>query len=145
MDDEQSVNQVAAALHNSVSLFVRQIRLITDAGELTPPEFSALRRLSREGPATTTALASAEQITTQSMGATISTLENRGFVERRPDPGDGRKSFLSLTDAGRQVLLNNHDARTNQLAIVLSAGFSADELSQLMGAASLIERLAYLL
>jgi MFS family permease len=37
-----------------------------------------------------TALAKAEQISVQSMGATLRTLEARHLIERRPDPADRR-------------------------------------------------------
>jgi DNA-binding MarR family transcriptional regulator len=49
---------------------------------------------------------------------------------------------MSLTTAGRQVLQDKRNARTQQLAQALSAGFTRDELSQLMTAAPLLERLA---
>jgi len=68
------------------------------------PESSALTRLDRGGPATASALAKLEQISPQSMGATLGALEARGLVERRPDPADGRKSLLTVTAAGRGLL-----------------------------------------
>jgi len=49
---------------------------------------------------------------------------------------------MSLTEAGRQVLQDKRDARTQQLAQALSAGFTRDELGLLMAAAPLLERLA---
>ena len=49
---------------------------------------------------------------------------------------------ISVTEAGRQVLRNRRDARTEQLAQALSAGFTPAELRQLMAAAPLLERLA---
>jgi DNA-binding MarR family transcriptional regulator len=106
------------------------------------PESSALTRLDRNGPATATALARQEQISPQSMGATLAALEARGLAERRPDPGDGRRVILSITEAGREVMRNRRNARTEQLAQALSAGFTPAELAQLMAAAPLLERLA---
>jgi len=76
------------------------------------------------------------------MGATLGGLEVRGLLERRPDPDDGRRVVLSLTDAGRQALGSRRAARTGRLATVLADGFTAAELQQLMAAAPLIERLA---
>jgi len=111
-------------------------------GELTLPETSALARLDRGGPTTAAALAKLEQISPQSMGATLGALEARGLVDRRPDPGDGRRAVISLTDAGRQILRNRRTAKTEQLAQALSTGFTGPELKQLMAAAPLIERLA---
>ncbi len=106
------------------------------------PESSALVRLERGGPTTAAALAKIEQISPQSMGATLGALEARGLVERRPDPQDGRRVILSATEAGLQALRDRRDARTEQLAKALSSGFTPAELEQLMAAAPLLERLA---
>src|ERR1700685_3587597 len=83
---------VAAALRVSIGLLVRRLRPAKAEGGLTMPETSALSRLDRGGPATSSALARQEQISPQSMGATLAALEARGLVERRPDPADGRRS-----------------------------------------------------
>jgi DNA-binding MarR family transcriptional regulator len=76
------------------------------------------------------------------MGATLGALEARGLVGRGQDAQDGRRVVFSVTEAGRQVLRNKRDARTEQLAQALSAGFTRAELGQLMVAAPLLERLA---
>ena len=133
---------MAAALYLSVGLFKRRLRQMPAEGELSLPESSALRRLERGGPATVTALARAEQISVQSMGATLSTLEARGLIERHPDPADGRRSVMSVTEAGLAALSDKRNARIAQLARALAAGFTPAELGQLMAAAPLIERLA---
>ena len=143
MAEELDVDEVAAALRVSIGLLRRRLRQVQpDGGELTWPETSALARLDRGGPATPGALAKLEQISPQSMGATLGVLEARGLIERHPDPGDGRRAVMSLTEAGRQVLQDKRDARTQQLAQALSTGFTREELSLLMAAAPLLERLA---
>jgi len=142
MSQDPDVDDVAGALQVSISLLRRRLRQAPVEGDLTAPETSALARLDRGGPATSAALARLEQISPQSMGATLGALEVRGLVERRPDPGDGRQAIISLTEAGLRVLRNRRSARTEQLAKALSAGFTRPELEQLMAAAPLIERLA---
>ena len=134
--------QVAAALYLSVGLFKRRLRQMPAEGELSLPESSALRRLERGGPATVTALAKAEQISVQSMGATLHTLEARRLIDRHPDPADGRRSVMSVTEAGLVALNDKRDARIAQLARVLAAEFTPAERGQLMAALPLIERLA---
>jgi DNA-binding MarR family transcriptional regulator len=142
MSADMDVYEVAGALRESVGLLLRRLRQERTDGELTLPESSALTRLNRAGPATSSALAKLEQISPQSMGATLAALEARGLVERHPDPEDGRRVVLSVTGAGHQVLQDRHNARTQQLARALSAGFTPAELAQLMAAAPLLERLA---
>ena len=65
------------------------------------------------------------------MGATLAGLEARGLVRRQPDPEDGRRAVLSLTEAGQQVLRDKRSARVAQLAQALSNGFTPAELRQL--------------
>jgi DNA-binding MarR family transcriptional regulator len=142
MPKDPSVGDVAVALQLSIGLFLRRLRQVQAEGGLTLPEASVLKRLAQGGPTTVTALARAEQISVQSVGATLGALEARGLLERRSDPGDGRRAILSVTEAGQRALGDKHDARTELLASALSTGFSAAELRQLMAAAPLIERLA---
>ena len=142
MPAEQEVEEVAAAVYLSVGLFRRRLRQLPAPGELSLPESAALRKLERGGPATVTVLAKAEQISAQSMGATLSTLEARGLVKRQSDPADGRRAVMSVTPAGLSALSDKRSARIAQLARALTAGFTPEELGQLMAAAPLIERLA---
>jgi DNA-binding MarR family transcriptional regulator len=142
MSEDLDVGQVAAALRVSIGLLLRRLRQVQVEGELSLPESSALVRLDRGGPTTPGELAKLEQISPQSMGATLAALEARGLVERRPDPLDDRRVVLSATEAGRTVLLDRRNERTRQLAQALSAGFTPAELRQLMVAAPLLERLA---
>ena len=139
---DQEVEEVAAALYLSVGLFKRRLRQLPAPGELSLPESSALRKLERGGPATVTALAKAEQISAQSMGATLGTLEARGLVKRQSDPADGRRAVMSVTESGLSALSDKRNARIAQLTRALAAGFTAEEMGQLMAAAPLIERLA---
>ena len=142
MTDDLDVRDVAGALRVTIGLLLRRMRQVRGDGAPSVPETSALARLDRCGPATSSALAKLEQISPQSMGATLGGLEARGLVERRPDPADGRRVVLSVTGAGRDVLRDKRNARTQRLANALSSGFTPGELRLLMAAAPLLERLA---
>jgi DNA-binding MarR family transcriptional regulator len=48
-------------------------------------------------------LARRAQVTKQSMGELVAHLERHGYVERVPDPGDGRARLVRATDRGREV------------------------------------------
>jgi DNA-binding MarR family transcriptional regulator len=135
--------EVAAALRLSIGLLLRRMRQAPVGDELTLPESAALARLDRGGPATSAALARLEQISPQSMGATLAALEARGLVDRAPDPDDGRRMILSVSEAGMQLLRDRRNARTELLARALSTGFTRAELKQLGAAAPLLERLAH--
>jgi DNA-binding MarR family transcriptional regulator len=137
-----NLTEIAGALRVAVGLVVRKLRQVPWEGELTLAESSALSHLERKGPATSSDLARLERISPQSMGATVSTLEERGLIERSRDPQDGRRIVLSATEAGRRTVHDKRGARTEQIATALRDGFSAAELQQFAAMAPLLERLA---
>jgi DNA-binding MarR family transcriptional regulator len=142
VDRDPDVTEIASTLRVGIGLLLRRLRQVPDAAGLTLPESAALARLDRGGPATPGELARMEQISPQSMGATIAALEARGLVGRERDPADGRRVVLSATSAGLEVLRTRRDARVQRLAGALSARFTPAELRQLADAAPLLERLA---
>ena len=143
MSQALDVTEVAGALRVSIGLLLRRLRQLKAEGEITLPESSALARLDRGGPATSSELARQEQISPQSMGATLAGLEARGLVARRPDPTDGRRAVMSITNAGQQVLRDRRNESTRRLAQALSTGFTSAELEQLMAVVPLLDRLAH--
>jgi DNA-binding MarR family transcriptional regulator len=134
--------EVAGAIRVSIGLLIRRLRQVQAKGDVTLPETSALAPLERGGPATPGALAKQEQISPQSMGATLAALEARGLIQRHPDPDDGRRVVMSLTEAGLEVVRARRSERTEHIAQALSAHFTGPELRQLREAAALLERLA---
>jgi DNA-binding MarR family transcriptional regulator len=52
-----------------------------------------------------TDLADRAMMTKQTVGEVVSDLERRGYVERVPDPEDGRAKIIRLTTKGREVYL----------------------------------------
>jgi DNA-binding MarR family transcriptional regulator len=143
MAGRAEVDEVAGALHLSVSLLMRRLRARKpEDGGVSMPESSALSRLERGGPATPTELARLEQISPQSMSTIIAGLESSRLVERRPDPDDGRRVVLSITEAGREAMRVRRTAVSEKIAGGLADGFTSADLEVLKAAAPLIERLA---
>jgi len=75
------------------------------------------------------------------MAQTVKELEEAGCVTRRPDPGDGRRFFIELTDVGLQRLREDRRRRDDWLARVLETELSAEERATLAAAAPLLRRL----
>lgn len=143
MDEATDPGRIAASLLVGVGALLRRVRQVPTGGGLTMPERTALSLLDRSGPTTSSALAREAQITAQAMGATLGALRGRGLVERRPDPEDGRRVVLTVTDAGLRALEDKRNARTELIAQALTGGaFTSSELAQLAAAAPLLERLA---
>jgi DNA-binding MarR family transcriptional regulator len=139
-DSEPTSQQVAAELRPALSLLYRRIRQSRVAGDLTLPESSALGKLHRHGPATGAQLAKLEEISPQSIGATLRSLEAKRLITRAPDPADGRRIVLSLTDAGHDIVRSKRTARTEQLTRALTT-LTPEERATLLQAIPLLERL----
>ncbi len=69
---------------------------------LTPAHQAVFENLDPGG-TRLTELAARAGITRQSMSELVSVLEQRGYLERRPDPSDRRARIVRLTPAGRQM------------------------------------------
>jgi DNA-binding MarR family transcriptional regulator len=75
------------------------------AAELTIWEFDVLAALRRQGPAATLTPAELITLTKASSGTMthrMDKLEDRGLIERRPHPADGRAVLVVLTEDGAQ-------------------------------------------
>jgi DNA-binding MarR family transcriptional regulator len=105
---------------------------------------SVLGRLDREGPQNTSKLAELERVRPQSMGQTVAELETQGLIERHPDPADGRRSLIELTEAGRTELHEDRARREGWLAEAIEGNLSDEERERLDEAVRLLARLAEL-
>jgi DNA-binding MarR family transcriptional regulator len=142
MKEDPGVERLAGALKVGVGMLVRRLRSVQAEGELTLPETTTLARLDRGGPTTAAALAKVEQISPQSMGATLRALEDRGFIERRPDPDDGRQAVISISEAGLRALLDVRAVRTQLIAHALASALTAEERAVVAAALPLLEKVA---
>jgi DNA-binding MarR family transcriptional regulator len=133
---------LARELRVVISQLRHRLREQSHPGDYTWSQTSVLIRLERDGPATVSALARAEGVRQQSMGATISALEEAGLVKGSPDPADGRRTILSLTDACREMLKANRAAKEDWLFRAIQTKLSPAEQEELATALELLKRLA---
>lgn len=143
-DDPEAAHALALAAELRVvaGRLIRRLREQADTGDLTTSQKSALLHLEREGPATVTTLARAQDMRPQSMGAIVSALQLAGLVEGAPDPADGRQILLSLTAACRDMIATGRAARQDWLFRAIQANLDREEQKQLAGAVELLKRLA---
>jgi DNA-binding MarR family transcriptional regulator len=119
----------------------RQLRGLATDGDLTPSQTSVLIRLRKEGASTASALAGAERMRPQSMATIVAALEQGGLIVRTPDPEDGRRQLVSLTETGRQRAESNQQVREEWLARALHERYSESERHTILAALALLERL----
>lgn len=101
MRDEDAQNLAALVLAAGNAL-VDQIHAgVVAAGfaDLRPAHGFAFVRLTPAG-ATVSELATHLGMTRQAAGQLVDELVDKGYVERRPHPGDGRARLIVLTDRG---------------------------------------------
>lgn len=120
----------------------RRLKESYDPEGLTPSQTSALSRLSKDGDASTSELAAAERVRHQSMAMTLSVLEERGLVRRRPDPDDGRRQLVSVSEAGRAFLADKRRAGEEWLTRALAERCTERERQLVMEAMGLLDRIA---
>lgn len=72
--------------------------------DLNPPLFRILNLVEAAEGRSQQMIGEAIQVPPSRMVALVDELEQRGLVERRPDPGDRRVRALYLTPAGRKAL-----------------------------------------
>ncbi|WP_063795938.1 MarR family winged helix-turn-helix transcriptional regulator [Streptacidiphilus griseoplanus] len=135
-------DRAAVDLRLSVMRLARRLRAEREPGGLTLGRLSVLGYLERDGPATASALANAERITPQSMARIVQHLIGDGLVERGQDPADRRASLLRITDAGRELVLQDRRKREAWLSEALATRLTDVERELLLLAARLLDRLA---
>ena len=133
---------LARELRVLISQLRRTLREQTHLGDYTWSQTAVVIRLERDGPATVSALARADGVRPQSMGATGATLEAAGLVKGLPDPADGRQTILSLTDTCRELIKAKRAAKEDWLFRAIQTKLSPAEQEELATALELLNRLA---
>jgi DNA-binding MarR family transcriptional regulator len=95
-------------------------------GELPPFGWGLLVPLERDGDQRCSALAGQAGVDVSVASRQLAVLERLGFVERRPDPQDGRASLLRLTDAGAEALHGARGLRSDWALTALADWDEAD-------------------
>ncbi|OBA75376.1 MarR family transcriptional regulator [Mycobacterium sp. 1554424.7] len=136
-------SSVAAArdLRVLFSRLRRRLRSLGVDDDLTPSQTAVLTRLWKEGASSASALAGAEGVRPQSMATIVAALEQRGLIERSPDPEDGRRQVVSLTARGRRRAESDRRLREEWLARAIQERYSERERRVILDALSLLERL----
>lgn len=134
-----NVSLVASELRVVLGQLIRRLRV---EHRFSLAHGAVLGRLDREGARSTSDLAAAERVRPQSMAQSVSELETDGLISRRPDPADGRRVLLELTERGHQTLAADRHQREGWLIGAIADGFSEEEQQALARAVPLLTRLA---
>ncbi|MEV5808867.1 MarR family winged helix-turn-helix transcriptional regulator [Streptomyces parvulus] len=145
MSENQNLSPSAVEASREVRAVIRRLRRrilkASEAEDITVGQATLLARLSDHGGVTASELAASEGVRHQSMTATIAPLAALGLVERRPDPGDGRRLLITLTDEGRRRVAVDRQARREWLAGQLQDKCTEEERETVIAAMAVLERL----
>ena len=85
-----------------------------------PPHLPVFEYINQERGSRITDLARHANVSAQAMSEVVAYLERHGYVERVPDPADGRARLVRLTDRGRELY-----AVAGGLVVELEAAWAA--------------------
>ncbi|MFJ5234677.1 MarR family transcriptional regulator [Kitasatospora sp. NPDC088391] len=142
-DAAPSALRASQQVRSVIGKLRRRIRAATGIGDFTLTQAAAVGRLLDSGGhgLTTSDLAAAEGMRHQSMATTIAALADQGLVERRRDPGDGRRLLIALTPEGRRRGEQGRRARGEWLAAELRTKCTEEERQTVIAAMAVLERL----
>ncbi|MGQ3479586.1 MarR family winged helix-turn-helix transcriptional regulator [Paenibacillus sp. TY11] len=104
---------------------------------------SVLHTLSRKSPMRLTELTATEQVTQSAITQLVIRLERDGFVERRPDPNDGRVVQVHITALGANVIDSRRLDRMAQLSKFIE-GLALEEKQAIASALPALRRIVKL-
>ncbi|TGB31628.1 MarR family winged helix-turn-helix transcriptional regulator [Burkholderia thailandensis] len=135
--------QQASRLRGHITALNRRLRREAQADPVQFSQLVVLGAIDRlGGNVTPSELASAERMRSSNLAALLRELDGAGLIQRHADPADGRRSRVTLTAIGKQMLYGNRAKREEWLVRAMQACLNADERALLAAAGPLLERLA---
>ena len=133
------VAALASQVRLGVTRLARKLRREGDPG-MTPTLLAALSTIERHGPMTAGTLASHEQVEKPTVTRLLAVLDERGLIERTPDPLDGRVAWLQISATGRKLLLRTR-RRKDEYLVKRIKDLSPEDQGTLEAAAEILDRL----
>ncbi|UVE93794.1 MarR family winged helix-turn-helix transcriptional regulator [Dietzia sp. B32] len=100
-----------------------------------------LSHLEQRGPLAATDLAGLERISHQAVANAVRELQDLGLVSRSPDPADGRRTLVTITADGRELLRTERGAGQDWLTHALAGQLDDAERARLAAVIPLLRRL----
>lgn len=108
---DQTDDKDLESLNHELITLIRHGSLDKKHGGLDRSSYTLLHHLSNHDKVGVKALAEEFGLDTSTISRQTSVLESKGYVERVPDPQDGRSSYFQLTDLGLQKFAEARDIR----------------------------------
>jgi DNA-binding MarR family transcriptional regulator len=128
---------VVIAMHR----LLRRLRRAGHTSAVHPTQLIVLALLTQYGPLRIGELARRVPCSQPTATTAVAGLLTAGFVDREPDPTDGRATHVAATQAGRVILQSFTHSEAEVLAALMST-IPADEARLLLAAAPVLSTLA---
>jgi len=138
-----SAVQASRAIRTVIGRVRRRILNAAEREDISLGQESVLARLFDKPGISASELAAAEGVRHQSITKTITSLTALGLVERRPDPEDGRRLLIALTEVGHRRAEVGKQARQEWLANELQEKCTESERRAVLAAMTILERLTH--
>jgi len=115
-------------------------RFAKSAG-LSMPQFGLLMQMHHKGPCGMSEVSERFEITPAAASQLVDKLVQGGLIQRVEDPNDRRAKLLSLTDKGKELVLNGMQERYRWVD-ELGSKLSAEERAQVSEALNIMTRVA---
>ncbi|MFT3890230.1 MAG: MarR family transcriptional regulator [Anaerolineales bacterium] len=122
-------------MHRSMRAWVRYAKVIG----LSMPQFSILMQLHHKGPCGMSGISEGYDITPAATSQLVDKLVQGGLIQRVEDPNDRRAKLLSLTDKGREVVINGIQERYRWLE-EMEAKLTSEQRTQISEALDIMTR-----
>jgi DNA-binding MarR family transcriptional regulator len=135
-DETEAVDRLFLA----IAQLSRKLRREAPTG-LTQGSITALASVDREGPLRLGDLAAIEGVRAPTMSRIVDNLVEERYVERIPDPADGRACLVRVTEDGQAVLRGARASRSKVLAVRV-AKLAPEQRRRLFEAIAALEALS---
>lgn len=148
MDDER-LHETASELRLATFRLARRLRSVRAVDSrnsaMSDAQLAVLAALRAHGIHSLTALADRERVTSPTMSAVVTGLEEQGYVTRIPDEQDRRRVHVEITPAGEEVVAETFERRTRLImSEITELDLTAEQLAVLHEASILMRKLAEL-
>jgi DNA-binding MarR family transcriptional regulator len=134
--------KTATVLRRSVTQLARRLRGERGDHGLSAGTLAVLGHLARSQYLIASELAALQRVQPQSLTRLLAELEQSGLIHRQPDEADRRQARITITAAGRELLVRDARRQDAWLGTAIEASLTAEERDLLALAARLMDRLS---
>ncbi len=116
-------------------------RQMNSRGQLSEAEMGVFRVLVSTKETSPSDLCKELNMSSQFMSQVLNRLEEVKYIQRKPSPDDKRKTLVTLTKTGKNLVQEIYDEREEWLTDIIAERFTAEEKKTISKAMALLVRI----